>query len=338
MRAAIMNAPFDMTLGEWRTPQPGPGEVLVSVAAAGICAGDMYFYLGKNPYAVYPQVCGHEVAGTVAAVGEGVSGLEEGTPVVVEPFLGCGKCYPCRIGKSNCCANLRIIGVHQPGGYAEMLTAPATHIHRVPPGLSLAFASFAEPVAIGVQACRRGEIGADDLVLLLGCGPIGLAVIEVARARGARVIATDIAPERLASAEQFGATVIPAGEGLLQQVMNYTNGEGAPVVVEATGSPQAMEQTVELVAAGGRIVILGLVKQGVKVSLPGLDFTRKEMTVVGSRASVNCFPEALELLASGAITYPQVASEFSLWDAPRIFAGLADHSLAVHKAVFVRDQ
>jgi threonine dehydrogenase-like Zn-dependent dehydrogenase len=338
MRAAIMNAPFDMTLGEWRTPQPGPGEVLVSVAAAGICAGDMYFYLGKNPYAVYPQVCGHEVAGTVAALGEGVSDLEVGTAVVVEPFLGCGKCYPCRIGKSNCCANLRIIGVHQPGGYAELLTAPATHIHRVPPGLSLAFASFAEPVAIGVQACRRGAIGADDLVLLLGCGPIGLAVIEVARARGAQVIATDIAPERLATAVQFGATVIPAGEGLLQQVMDHTDGEGAPVVVEATGSPQAMEQTVELVAAGGRIVILGLVKQGVKVALPGLDFTRKEMTVVGSRASVNCFPEALELLANGAITYPQVASEFSLWDAPRIFAGLADHSLAVHKAVFVRDQ
>ena len=120
MRAAIMNAPFDMTIGEWRTPQPGPGEVLVSVAAAGICAGDMYFYLGKNPYAVYPQICGHEVAGVVAAVGEGVTGLELGTPVVVEPFLGCGKCYPCRIGKSNCCANLRIIGVHQPGGYAEL--------------------------------------------------------------------------------------------------------------------------------------------------------------------------------------------------------------------------
>ena len=188
-----------------------------------------------------------------------------------------------------------------------------------------------------MQACRRGAIGADDLVLLLGCGPIGLAVIEVAQARGVRVIATDIAPERLATAAQFGATVIPAGEGLLQQVMDHTNGEGAPVVVEATGSPQAMEQTVELVAAGGRIVILGLVKQGVKVSLPGLDFTRKEMTIVGSRASVNCFPEALELLASGAVTYPQVATEFSLWDAPRIFAGLADHSLTVHKAVFVSD-
>jgi len=337
MRAAIMNAPFAMTVGEWRTPQPGPGEVLVAVAAAGICAGDLYFYLGKNPYAVYPQICGHEVAGEVAAVGDGVTGLELGTPVVVEPFLGCGKCYPCRIGKSNCCANLRIIGVHQAGGYADLLTAPLTHIHRVPPGLSPVVASFAEPVAIGVQACRRGAIGADDLVLLLGCGPIGLAVIEVAQARGARVIATDIAPERLAAAAQFGATALPAGDNLLHQVMQLTNGEGAPVVVEATGSAQAMEQTVELVAAGGRIVILGLVKQGVNVSLPGLDFTRKEMTVVGSRASVNCFPEALALLASGAITYPQVATEFSLWDAPRVFAGLADQSLTVHKAVFVHD-
>jgi threonine dehydrogenase-like Zn-dependent dehydrogenase len=307
------------------------------VGAAGICAGDMYFYLGKNPYAIYPQVCGHEIAGVVVETGEGVIGLESGTPVVIEPFLGCGKCYPCRVGKSNCCANLRIIGVHRPGGYAEYLTAPITHIHRVPAGLSLSFASFAEPVAIGVQACRRGEVGAGEYVLILGCGPIGLALIEVAKARGAHVVATDIAPSRLEFAATLGAETLPADESLTQKILERTNGEGTPVVIEATGSPQAMEQTVELVAAGGRIVIVGLVKQGVRVSFPGLDFTRKEMTVVGSRASVNCFPESLQLLASGAITYPQVATEFSLWDAPRVFADLAENPAMVHKGILVRD-
>ena len=204
MRAAIMNAPFDMKVGDWDTPRPGPGEVLVSVGAAGICAGDMYFYLGKNPYAVYPQICGHEIAGTIVEVGPGVTNLEPGALVVVEPFIGCGHCYPCRVGKSNCCMNLRIIGVHQPGGYAEYLTAPANLIHRVPAGLSLTFASFAEPVAIGVQACRRGEVGA-EYVLVLGCGPIGLAVIEVAKARGADLVATDISPERLETAAKLGA-------------------------------------------------------------------------------------------------------------------------------------
>src|SRR5688572_23896787 len=102
MRAAIINAPYDMKVGSWDTPRPGPGEVLVSVAAAGICAGDMYFYVGKNPYARYPQICGHEIAGVVEAVGDGVADFPPGTPVVVEPFLGCGGCYPCRVGKPNC--------------------------------------------------------------------------------------------------------------------------------------------------------------------------------------------------------------------------------------------
>lgn len=337
MRAAIMNAPHRMSVGDWPTPSPGPGEVLVSVAAAGICAGDMYFFLGKNPYARYPQICGHEIAGVVAGVGEGVTGLESGTPVVVEPFLGCGRCYPCRVGKSNCCANLQIIGIHRPGGYADLLTAPATHVHKVPPGLSLTQASFAEPVAIAVQSCRRGQVSAGEYVLILGCGPIGLALIEVVKARGAVPVATDVVPSRLETARALGARTFPAGDGLLKAVMDDTNGEGAPVVIEATGNPRAMEQTVDLVAAGGRVVIVGLVKQGVTVTLPALDFTRKEMTIVGSRASVNCFPESLRLLAEGKIRYTAFATEFSLWDAPSVFARLAEDPAAVQKGVLVRE-
>jgi 2-desacetyl-2-hydroxyethyl bacteriochlorophyllide A dehydrogenase len=336
MRAVIMNAPHEIETGDWGTPQPGPGEVLISVRAAGICAGDMYFFLGKNPYAVYPQICGHEVAGTILELGAGVAGLAVGAKVAVEPFIGCGKCYPCRVGKSNCCANLRIIGVHVPGGYAEYLTAPASHIHPIPDGLSLFDATFAEPVAIGVQACRRAEVG-QEYVLILGCGPIGLALIEVARARGAHVVATDILEARLEVARQLGAEVLKADEKLLNTILEQTNGEGAPVVIEATGSPQVMEQTVDLVAAGGRICIVGLVKKDTMIQFPGLDFTRKEMTIVGSRASVNCFPESLQLLASGAIQYPKVATRFDLWDAPRVFHELADHPGSVQKGVLVRD-
>jgi 2-desacetyl-2-hydroxyethyl bacteriochlorophyllide A dehydrogenase len=337
MQAAIIDAPHAMHVGAWDMPAAGPGEVLISVGAAGICAGDMYFYKGTNPYARYPQVCGHEIAGVVAETGAGAEHFAIGTKVVVEPFLGCGKCYPCRIGKSNCCANLRIIGIHRPGGYAEYLTAPATHVHVVPDGLSLSFASFAEPVAIGVQSCRRGQVAAGEYVLILGCGPIGLALIEVAKARGAHPVAVDVLPDRMAMAARLGAETIPADERLLATVMEQTNGEGAPVVIEATGVPRVMEQTVDLVAAGGRIVIVGLVKQGIGVTFPGLDFTRKEMTIVGSRASVDCFPESLELLASGAITYPKAATEFSLWDAPAVFADLEANPGKVHKGVLVRE-
>jgi L-gulonate 5-dehydrogenase len=337
MKATIFDGPQQMHVGEWKQALPGPDDVLVRVKATGICAGDMYIYQGRNPYAQYPIIGGHEICGVVADTGTNVRNLKPGVLVVVEPFLGCGKCYPCRIGKSNCCANLRIIGIHQDGGFAEFVVAPATHIHPVPVGLSPTFASFAEPVAIGIQACRRGDVRTDELVLILGCGPIGLALIEVARARGANPIATDINEERLEFAKSLGAEVLKADEQVLSRIMERTNGEGAPVVIEATGNIQAMESTVHLVAAGGRIVIVGLVKKGLEVKLPGLDFTRKEMTIVGSRASVNCFPESLSLLASGAIQYPRVATEVSMWQAPETFARLNQNPAAMHKGVLVVD-
>lgn len=324
MRAAVFDGPKAMHVGEWKQPQPGPGEVLVSVKAAGICAGDMYIFQGRNPYAAYPVIGGHEICGEVG-----------GKLVVVEPFVGCGKCYPCRMGKPNCCAKLKVLGVHCDGGYAEYMVAPATNIHSVPSGLSPMWASFAEPVAIGVQSCRRGGVQAGELVLILGAGPIGLALIEVAKAKGARPVVTDVMESRLGFARELGAEALKADDTLAQRVIELTNGEGAPVVIEATGNVKAMESTVDLVAAGGRIVIVGLVKKGTMVSFPGLDFTRKEMTIVGSRASVNCFPEALELLAAGKIHYPKVASEFSLWDAPQVFAKLDSDPAAVHKGVLL---
>src|SRR6266581_8024934 len=143
MKAAIFDAPQQMRIGAWQTPAPGPNEVLVRVRATGICAGDLYIYQGKNPYAAYPIVGGHEICGVIAEVGREVTQFRSGALVVVEPFLGCGRCYPCRIGKSNCCANLQIIGVHRAGGFAEWVVAPVTNIHRVPEGLSPTWASFA---------------------------------------------------------------------------------------------------------------------------------------------------------------------------------------------------
>jgi len=335
MEAAVFSAPFGLAMHERERPRPGPGEALVRVDAAGLCAGDLYIYLGKNPYVSYPRVGGHEIAGHVEALGPDTIGPKAGTRVVVEPFLGCGHCYPCRIGKPNCCANLRIIGAHQDGGFADYVIAPVQKLFEIPAGMSAYQASFTEPVAIGVQSCRRGQVSADDTVLILGAGPIGLALVEVANARGARTYITDVLPERLETAASLGATPISPGDGLFDEVMRITNGEGMPVVIEATGVNAVMEKTVDYVAAGGRIVIVGLVKKGTGVTFPGLDFTRKEMTIVGSRASTACFPESLELLASGKIHYPDIGSQFPLEQAPDVFAKLADNPGALHKAVFV---
>lgn len=338
MQAAVFDAPFALAITQRPRPVPARGEALIQVEAAGLCAGDLYIYLGKNPYVSFPRIGGHEIAGWVAALGPDTNGPTVGTRVVVEPFIGCGHCYPCRVGKPNCCANLRIIGVHREGGFADQVTAPIDRLHVVPDTLSSFAASFAEPVAIGVQACRRGKVTADEGVLILGAGPIGLATVEVAKALGAVVYVTDIARERLGTAAGFGAIPVAAGDTLLPEVLRLTNGEGMPVVIEATGNVAAMEQTAALVAAGGRIVIVGLVRQGVPVSWPGLDLTRKEMTIVGSRASTGCFPESLDLLARGAIRYPGIATAFALTEAPRVFADLARDSSSLHKAVFLRNR
>lgn len=337
MQAAIFDEPFRLRMTEAPKPEPGPGEVLVKVAAAGLCAGDLYIYTGKNPYVIYPRIGCHEIAGTVAAYGSGATGPAIGARVVVDPFIGCGHCYPCRIGKRNCCANLTIIGVHREGGFAEYVTAPAGNLNPVPDSLSDFEAAFAEPVAIGVQGCRRSSVGAEDMVLVLGAGPIGLAVVEVARAYGAKVYCTDLSAERLQTATDLGATPITAGDGLLERVLDVTSGEGMPVVIEATGVSTVMEQTIELVAAGGRIVILGLVKQGTGVTFPGLDFTRKEVTILGSRASVDCFSESLDLIANGKIHYPKISSRFPLSEAPSVFETLATNPMALHKAVFLTE-
>ena len=325
MQAAVFREPFALALENRPVPQPGPGEALVEVSAAGLCAGDFYIYLGKNPYVSYPRIGGHEIAGRIAGMGPHTSGPPIGARVVVDPFLGCGACYPCRIGKRNCCANLRILGIHQEGGFAGFLCAPVAQLHPIPGGVSDFEASFAEPVAIGVQACRRASVGAGDTVLVLGAGPIGLAIIEVARAHGAACYVTDTNAERAATAQSLGASVLPAGAELLPAVLEATKNEGMPVVMEATGAGKVMEQTIDLVAAGGRIVIVGLVARGTGVTLPGLDLTRKEVTLLGSRASVDCFPEALQLIASGHIQYSRLATRFALAQAPGVFQRLADN-------------
>jgi L-gulonate 5-dehydrogenase len=336
MRAAIFDAPEHLRLADAPMPQPRHGEALVRVGAAGLCAGDLYIYLGRNPYVTYPRIGGHEIAGVVASLGPGTDGPAPGARVVIEPFIGCGTCYPCRIAKSNCCARLSIIGVHHEGGFADFVCAPADRLHPIPPGLSMRDASFAEPLAIGVQACRRAELAAGENLLVLGAGPIGLALVEVARARGARVFATDIAPARLETAAWLGATPLPA-EDLAGSVLRETDGEGMAVVIEATGVPAVMAQALDLVAAGGRVVIVGLGRRGDTAPFMALDLTRKEATILGSRASVACFPEALRLLASGAIRYCSVATDLALDRAPEIFALLARDHGALHKAVFVAE-
>ena len=179
---------------------------------------------------------------------------------------------------------------------------------------------------------------AGETVLILGAGPIGLALIEVAKLKQCRVIIADVNLTRLDTAGKLGAEIVVSDTDLLQNVLSLTEGEGAVVVFEATGVPSVMEMTVDLVAAGGRIVILGIVKRGSTVTLPALDFTRKEMTILGSRNSVGCFPEAIDLLANGKISYPALGTEVPMYESAKVFAEIDVNPRLYHKVVLVRNE
>jgi len=296
MHAAVAYAPYDIRYEQRPRPSPGPGEVLIDVAAVGICGSDVHLFRGEHPYRVFPTVYGHEFSGRVAALGEGVSGVEAGASVVVEPLIACGRCYPCRQGRPNCCVELRVIGVHRDGGLQGSVAVPAACVYSIPADLDAHIAALCEPFSIGMQAASRGEIAAGDRVVILGAGPIGLTVLATARSRGAEVAMVDLLPERLEHAARWGADLLidASHEDTKAMVLGFTDAEGASVVVEATGSRKAMESTVDLVAAGGRIVLVGVTTE--PVTFRGLEFTRKELTILGSRNNAGRFGEAVRFV------------------------------------------
>lgn len=299
MKAAVFSAPFNISVKEVADPQPAPGEALIKVKATGICGGDLHFYDGTHPYTNYPRIYGHEFTGVVESLPAETAGLSVGDRVVIEPLLPCGHCYPCRKGKYNCCVNLKVIGVHTDGGFAEYVAVPVKRLHKLPAAMPFEVAVIIEPYSIGAQCVKRAEVAPDETVLVIGAGAIGLTIIDLAKAIGARVIAVDTAPFRIDTARKLGADVVidASRENLNERVLTLTDGEGAGIVIDATGSSKVMENTENLVAAGGIITIVGLTND--KVAFTGINFTKREMTIKGSRNSANIFPSLIDAFKQG---------------------------------------
>jgi L-gulonate 5-dehydrogenase len=286
-----------MRLEEVERPAgPGPGEALLRIEAVGICGSDYALFRGTHPLSQFPQVQGHEFCGTVAELGPGEGPGTVGARFAVEPLLPCGDCYPCSLGRTNCCVRLEILGVHRPGALQEELVVQRHLLHPVG-DLPGAVAAFAEPLSIGLQAIRRGEIGAADSVLVLGAGPIGLAATMAARAAGARVAVSDPVPERQALAVACGADlVLDGGEGIAVEAGAWSGQEGPSVVIDAVGASATVRLAVGLVAAAGRVVVVGI--STAEAALPIAPLTRKEMTILGSRNSAGIFADAVGLAAA----------------------------------------
>ena len=333
MKAAIFYAPGDVRLEETQKPEAKPGEALLRVKKIGICGGDVHFYTGMHPYSNYPQIYGHEIVGEIEEL-NGASELRAGDIVVAEILIACGRCYPCRHGKPNCCVDLKVIGAHTQGGFAEYAVFPIANLHKVPDGLSLDDAVLVEPYGIGYRCVERSEIAEGETALVIGVGAIGLTVVDILKTKGARVIAADISEFRRKKALAMGAddTIDPGREDMLRRVMKLTEGEGAGVVFEATGNSRVMASTEDFVAAGGTIVIVGLTND--KVPFTGLNFTKREMTLKGSRNSVNAFEPIMRLMAEGKLHQKELLTKrFPFDQALEAFAYTAEHIQTEGKVV-----
>lgn len=311
MKAAIITAPHHVEIREIERPTPGPGEALVEVEAVGVCGSDLHAYEGTQPFFQYPQIGGHEVVGRVVAIASAeapaIPGRNQPRPpqvgarVVLDPSLPCGRCYPCRRGRYNCCENMRVLGVHAAGAFAEYFVAPIGCLHTISEDVPVDAAVMIEPLSIGVQATTRAAVAPEDTVLVIGAGTIGLSVMMVALARSARVAVCDISPGRLALAQSLGAeTVINAArQDVGEEVARWCGSSGPAVVIEAVGRSATVRQALELVAASGRVVMLGLCTE--EIVIPGALMVRKELDFRGSRLHGGTVPEAVTMVESGTV-------------------------------------
>jgi threonine dehydrogenase-like Zn-dependent dehydrogenase len=296
MKRITCQAPGRFVADDVPEPARRTGEVLVRIRRVGICGTDIHAFHGRQPYFTYPRVLGHELAGTIADIGDAearATGLRTGDAVSVIPYLHCGECAACRSGRTNCCARLQVLGVHTDGGMVEVLAVPTTQVFPAA-GLTLDQAAVLEPLAIGAHAVRRSGIGPGQTALVVGAGPIGLGVMAFAKRRGARVIAMDISGDRLAAARAFGRAdeTVDAGAltngsdgsrtaGLQAALADLTDGASPEVVFDATGNARSMADAVQYAAHGGTLVYVGLVNGDVPLSDP--EFHKRELTLLSSR-------------------------------------------------------
>jgi L-iditol 2-dehydrogenase len=305
MKALYLHAAGDLRLREEPIPQlTQPDEVLIKIAAVGICGSDCHFYeRGRiGPYVVKePLVLGHECAGVVVEVGQEVRGLQPGDRVTIEPGIPCRQCRRCREGRYNICEKEVTFMGTPPwhGAFREYVTWPADFAFRLPEGVSLEDGAMVEPLAVGVHACRRGGAQPGRSAAVLGAGPIGLLAAQAAAAYGAwPVVCTDVIPERLRRAEQLGLVAINGGAPeAVAAVGEATNG-GPDVVIETAGAVQTMRQAMSMVRTGGVVVLVGMPPVD-EATLPVMDQLAREYDVRSVFRYANAYPPALALIASG---------------------------------------
>ncbi|VEA63896.1 L-threonine 3-dehydrogenase [Serratia plymuthica] len=308
MKTLVCEQPTKLVYQQRPVPLPADQEAVIKIITVGICGTDIHAWSGHQPFFSYPRVLGHEICGEIVGIGNNVSGWRVGQRVTVMPYISCRRCGACQSGKTNCCENISVIGVHQDGGFCEFLSVPAGNLLAVD-GLPPETAALIEPFAISAHAVRRAAVAPDDHLLVVGAGPIGLGVAAIAAADGAQVVVADTSAERRAHVEKaLGLpTLNPADEQFDAALRDRFGGMLAAKVIDATGNPHAMNNSLNLIRHGGSIVFVGLFKGDIQFSDP--EFHKKETTLMGSRnATHEDFAKVGRLMAAGQITAQMMLS------------------------------
>ena len=326
MKSIYLEEPGKVGIKECARPVRELNEAVITIKSLGICGSDIGAYRGANPLVSYPRVIGHEIAGEVLEIGENSNGIEVGDKVIVDPYVYCGECYPCEIGRTNCCENLEVLGVHIDGGMVEVLAHPAELLHKVPDNIPWEYIPAAETLTIALHAIHRTKLKKGEHVVINGAGPIGLLVALSAIEYGATPIMIDVVDTRLETSRDLGVkhTINLLKEDPVQKISDITNGRMAEVVIEASGANSAIRSTLDYASFAGRIAFTGWPKEDTE--LPTGLITKKELDIYGSRTSKGEFQEALELIASGAIDLSSIISKVVTFDEiPEAINELSEH-------------
>jgi L-gulonate 5-dehydrogenase len=336
MKTALTTAPGAMEIRETDRPVPGQGEALVAIEAVGLCGSDFHLYDGRHPYAHFPQVQGHELVGRIEELGPGYDGpLGPGDRVTIEPLVACGRCFACRRGRYNCCVDLQVMGAHTGGGLREFVAVGTGQLYPIGDMPTLV-AVLIEPLTIGLQCVERAGVTGTDTVVVMGAGPIGQAALLGAVDRGAGVLVVDRVPSRLKLAEQLGAAEVvnTEHEDPAAAIDRFTGGDGAAVIIEATGVPALIRSSLDAVAHSGTVVIVGI-SDG-EVTIPVGLFSRKEINILGSRNNTGLFPAAASLAARYADRLGSLVTHtYPLVEAPDAIEYAMHHPQEVEKAVIL---
>ncbi|MFB0500300.1 MAG: zinc-binding dehydrogenase [Candidatus Hadarchaeaceae archaeon] len=302
MKAAVLHKIRHLIVEEIDVPEIKSDEVLIKVKYAGICGTDPHIYTGKFPVPNLPLVPGHEFSGEITRIGEDVTTLKEGDRVTADINISCETCYFCRKMQKLFCPNLKQIGVHTNGAFAEYVKAPAKQIHKLPDDMLYKHGACVEPLACAIHGMERGNVQVGNSVVIIGAGPMGLMHLQLARLRGAYpVIITELSDYRLEKAEELGADyVIDASKvDVKKKVKDLTDGRGSDVVIEAVGSLSTYEQAFGIVRRGGNVVAFGAAPKDAKVGIKPFDIYSQELTITGSYAGTyETWLEAITLINS----------------------------------------